>query len=97
MGDSRFYLKGTFSIYGEDFPFDWSLNWYDDGYGHGIDDRIVQFFRESYEKAHWKYTEDERKGRAKRAEKEKERLERDELKRLQEKYGPVDATVTKAT
>ena len=53
MSDSRFSLKLTFTIYGETYPWDASLNYYDNG--DGMDDRITEFFVTSYRDAYEKF------------------------------------------
>lgn len=81
--DSRFTLKGTFSIYGKNFPIDMSLNWGSDG---GIDPRIADFFVDAYHDAHQAHISEHEKMRQEREEAEIESRERAELKRLTEKY-----------
>lgn len=83
MGDSRFSLKGEFRIYGEVFPFDWWLNWYDNG--DGIDRRIVEFFRDCHDKAYRKYLDETEAGHRIR-QKQEEDEELAEYERLKAKY-----------
>ncbi len=45
MGDHRADIQITFAMHGKTYKMDSYVNWFDNGYG--IDDRIVEFFRES--------------------------------------------------
>ncbi len=78
--DSRFKIKVTFSIYGREYPWEASLNWFaPDG---GVDDRIVEFFRDSYEDAKLAFDRDTDL----RLDEAKEAQERAQLARLKSKY-----------
>lgn len=85
MGDSRFRLKVNFSIYGEDYEWDASLNWSEDS-DTGVDHNIVEWFRESYRDAHYKYLEDARKANSEHEKKETGKKERALLAHLKTKY-----------
>lgn len=82
--DSRFTLKGTFSIYGKTYPMDMSLNW--SAWADAIDPRITDFFRASYEEAHDAFNLEMENDREARERSDIEAKERAELKRLTEKY-----------
>lgn len=84
MGEHRFHLKAEFSIYGQTYRCDMSRNW-DEG-SSGIDDRILEFIRSSYEDAREKDMEAEIAEQHARELVETERRERAELARLQAKY-----------
>lgn len=84
MGDSRFNLKAEFSIYGQTYKCDWSLNWSaEDG---EIDRRITEWFLTCYDTA-WRKRQDViyEQDSERCATQEKERELR-ELRRLKEKY-----------
>jgi hypothetical protein len=85
MTDHKASIKVEFSIYGETYKMDSWINWSVGGEVYEIDDRVLNFFRDSYLDARGKYDdasgETERKAAA-----ETERLERAELERLKAKY-----------
>lgn len=83
--DSKFSLKATFSIYGEEYKADWWLNWSADD-PNQIDRRITEWFLECHDKAKAKWDAEiyERQSEH-RAAQEKER-ELADLKRLRKKY-----------
>ena len=90
MGDSRFHLKGKFEIYGKEFPFDFSLNWFDED-ETGVDHRISAFFRDSYRIAKEAYDDADLDYQAQKSAKEREALEAKErliLAELKKKYEP---------
>ena len=84
MSDSRFYLRVEFEIYGQQYTWCPSLNYFDNG--DDMDDRITAFFvtsyRDAYNKFHEYNCEVERKARAVLKEKEERAL----LALLSEKY-----------
>lgn len=84
MSDHRFQIDVKFSIYGEDFEWDASLNW--DRYGsiEGCDPRIVEWFANKYAQARSGYDSYVEMQRAE----EQERRERGQLARLKAKYEP---------
>lgn len=83
MSDHRFHINVKFSIYGEDFDWDASLNWAPDN-NTGVDVRITDFFANCYAKARSGY---ETYRDMKDAE-EILRQEREQLARLKAKYEP---------
>lgn len=83
--DSRFTLKGTFSIYGKSFPMDMSLNWVS-GY-NGIDGRITEFFLTSHNQAYSDYLDEVEETDIANKTEATERKERAEFERLKAKYG----------
>lgn len=86
MSDHRFYIKVEFSIYGEDYDWEASLNW--DNHDGVIDSRIIDWFERYYNEARAKWDEqnaiDDRAKEARRI----EQSERAELARLKAKYEP---------
>lgn len=81
MSDHRFEIDVKFSIYGEDFEWDASLNWAPDYYT-GVDKRITDWFANCYAKARSGYNSYQDM----RAAEDTERREREQLARLKEKY-----------
>lgn len=85
MTDHKASIKVEFSIYGETYKMDSWINWSVGGEVYEIDDRVLNFFRDSYLDARGKHDdasgETERKQAA-----EVERQERAELERLKAKY-----------
>lgn len=84
--DSRFTLKGTFSIYGKSFPMDMSLNW-SPRRSDDIDHRITEFIQDAYNEAHACHMDAMDDERGKREREEIEAKERAEFERLKAKYG----------
>lgn len=85
MGDSRAQIKIEFSIYGETYKADMSINYFpNDG---SIDDRVRDFFDVSYRKARSKFDELIYECEAESRAKAEEAAERAELVRLKQKYG----------
>lgn len=84
MGDSRFHLKVEFEIFGKEYKWSPSLNYYDRG--DGIDDRIFQWFVSCYEDAYRHWEASMEAANAERERIDTERREREELRRLKEKY-----------
>jgi hypothetical protein len=82
--DCRFHLTVKFHIYGKDYDWDTSLNWSgDDG---EIDQRITDFFLNSYEDALAEYRQRNWERETEQREKREREHELSELKRLREKY-----------
>lgn len=84
--DSRFYLTVKFSIYGK--VYEWknaSLNWSDNG--DGIDQRILDFFRDSHDEAYSLHQDAVWQSQKALRDAKEEQSEREELARLQAKYG----------
>lgn len=87
MSDDKASIKIEFQIYGEKFVADMWINY--DGY-NDVDDRVLEFFRDSYRQARAKY--DARTFEAERAERE-ERMrvqERATYEMLKKKFDPCD-------
>lgn len=85
MSDHRFEIKLEFSIYGEDFEWEASLNW--NAHDGGCDSRITEFFAGCYEIARAKYDAETAAEDERRALVLIEMKERAELARLLAKYG----------
>lgn len=83
VSDHRFEIDVTFSIYGEEFHWDASLNW--DNHDGVIDTRIEDWFLNCYTKARSGYDTYAEMQRAEEA----ERWEREQLARLKAKYEPA--------
>lgn len=86
MSDSRFTLKGTFSIYGKTFPFDMWLNWFTDE-DIGIDRRIVDWFKSMHDEAYYDYYFEARQDERRKELAQKEINERKLFEELNKKYG----------
>jgi hypothetical protein len=85
VSEHKASIKVEFSIYGETYKTDSWINWSVGGEVYEIDDRVLNFFRDSYLDARGKYDEASGEADRKRAA-ETERLEREELARLKAKY-----------
>lgn len=83
--DSRFQLKVKFSIYGEDYEWDCSLNWC--GNGREIDHRITEWFLRCHDEAYAKFQAELYERDTERREQEAKNKEIAELHRLIQKYG----------
>lgn len=84
MGDSRARVKIEFSIYGETYNADMSINYFPtDGL---IDDRVTNFFDASYRDAKGKFDEAAYKSEEGARNQRREAEEREELDRLKRKY-----------
>lgn len=81
MSDHRFAIDVKFSIYGEDFEWDASLNWAPDNVT-GVDPRITDWFANCYARARSGYDSYVNM----RAAEDSERREREQLARLKAKY-----------
>jgi hypothetical protein len=87
MTDHKASVKIEFSIYGVTEKMDAWINWSPDSSDcHPIDQRVVDFFRATYEKARAKYDEDVYEAQREERERQTERQERAELARLKSKY-----------
>ena len=82
--DSRFNLKAKFSIYGEDYDWDASLNW--SAEPGEIDRRITEWFLDCHDKARMKYDERNYEARERREAEETKARELADLERLKAKY-----------
>ena len=92
MGDHRISIKMEVKFHGVEETADWWLNWSDySSECHGVDQRVIDFFRDIHERGMEKYNdmiyESQKESR--------ERLQRDtelkELARLKDKYERTDA------
>ncbi len=88
MGDHRASVKIEFSIYGEKYTMDSWINWSVGGqHVREVDDRVIEFFQNSYLDARDKW--EEASGEADRRRKEEaEAVERAEYERLKKKFEP---------
>ena len=84
MGDHRADIKIKFTIHGKTYEMDSWINWFDDG--TGVDYRVVDFFRASWEDAKACYDAHCEDLYAKEHAAEIEAGERRELQRLKTKY-----------
>lgn len=84
MSDSRFHLKVTFEVYGQEFKWEASLNW-SAGLGE-CDERIAQWFADSYDTAYTKFQTAHFMAEAERRQQTEEAAEREQLARLRKKY-----------
>jgi hypothetical protein len=84
MSDSRFHLKVEFSIYGRDFKWNPSLNWY--GGDERIDSRIIDWFESCYAEAYAEYREGIQDDLEREERQRIEAEERAQLAKLKAKY-----------
>lgn len=84
MSDSRFHLKVTFEIYGQEFTWQPSLNW--SASPGECDERIVAWFVESHDKAYADFCEYNQQQDAARRAAAVEAEERAQLAALLKKY-----------
>ena len=84
MGDHRASIKIQFEMHGIKNETDMYVNWWDNG--QGIDERIVDFFRESVEESMNKYEEELNKYRIEEKRKNQELYDKQEYARLKKKY-----------
>ena len=82
--DSRFHLKAKFSIYGEDYDWDASLNW--SAEPGEIDGRITEWLLDCHDKARMKYDERNFEARERLEAEETKARELADLERLKAKY-----------
>lgn len=93
MGDHRASIKIEFSMYGETKKADMWINWSDySSECGGVDQRVVDFFRNSAEEMYTKFMENEWAAERKRKKRQEEEEERNEFARLKAKYEPGNAT-----
>lgn len=89
MGDSRADLKLAFSIYGQDFKGEMSINWTpEDCNGYEVDRRLLEIFDRWYRKARAKWEDEVFESQREQRAKEEEERERGEFARLKAKYEP---------
>lgn len=84
MGDHRASIEITFHLHGVTKKTNMYINWWDNG--DGIDDRIVDFFREASQEAMFQYEVDLNAYTIQREEKENEIKDLQEYERLKKKY-----------
>lgn len=85
MGDSRAYVEIEFSIYGKTYKTSMSINWSADDWS-GVDHRVSDWFRDCYEEAYGEFVSQVNEERMQESKVMLEKLEKEELKRLKEKY-----------
>lgn len=87
MGDHRAEIHITFNFHGKKYKCD--LDWinYCPTEVDGVDQRVVEFFRESFENGIRRFEKQVYESHQEQRERETERQERAELERLQTKYG----------
>jgi hypothetical protein len=87
MGDHRASIKIEFSMYGETKKADMWINWSGSSSEcSDVDQRVIDFFRESHTAMYAKFMEAEWREVRKREARETEERERKELERLKAKY-----------
>lgn len=95
MGDHRASIKIEFSMYGETKKADMWINWSDASSECSyVDQRVIDFFQESYQAMYDNYMEESRREAQKRIAREAEERERKEYERLKAKFeGGQDAVL----
>ena len=88
MGDFRASIKIDASIFGCADKIDMWINYEGKGEVNGVDDRIVMFFRDLYERAYAEYQNELYEAERAERESREELSERQLLKMLKEKYEP---------
>lgn len=91
MGDHRAYVSIEFRFHGKTNKQSWDINWFDDG--DGIDERIVEWFRECTEAGQRRYQKVVDEVMAERNKAQTEKRERTEYERLKEKFGKDESNV----
>jgi hypothetical protein len=86
MGDHRADIKIKFSMYGKTRDADMWINYSPDGEWYGIDQRVVDFFRDSYQAMRSEYDAEIIEIDLEREDAEKENAERAEYERLRAKF-----------
>lgn len=84
MTDMKASIEIKFEIHGESYEGDWYINYSPND--SGIDDRIVEWFSDCYEKASRVYLKNVDDYFKEKDKAENESREREELRRLKEKY-----------
>jgi hypothetical protein len=88
MGDHRASIKIEFSMYGETTKADMWINWSGSSSEcSDVDQRVINFFRKSYEDMYNKHMEDTWRAERRRKDREAEERELKEFERLKAKYG----------
>lgn len=80
MTDQKALIKIDFEFHGKHYKYDGWINYFDNG--DGIDDRVVEFFRESHKDGMSRYN----RKVARYYKDQEEKSERETLKLLKEKY-----------
>jgi hypothetical protein len=83
MSDFKASIKIEFSIFGVTEKTDMYVNYFADSECYGVDQRVIDFFREAYEKAYAGY----RNGLDDNQHETEEAAEREEYERLKAKFG----------
>lgn len=86
MGDHRATVKVEFSMYGETKKCNMWINWSPSSDYEGIDQRVLDFFTESYNQMYFKQLEYESREARKSLERVAEQQERQEYERLKAKF-----------
>jgi hypothetical protein len=84
MGDLRADIKIKMNLWGHNYKTDMWINYWDDGDGN--DQRVKDFFAESYRDAYSKYQTFIYDSQAKERKASEKKAELAQLKRLKEKY-----------
>jgi len=86
MGDFRASIKITFEMFDKKEKIDMWINYWPYSECDGVDQRVIDFFRENWEKFKRKHDSIVRKADTKRREAEEKENDLDELARLKKKY-----------
>lgn len=85
MGDHRATVKIEFTFHGKTYQMNSWINWSPDECS-GVDQRVLDFFRQATEDGLTRYHEEEMAYHAEQRKKETEENEREQLERLKKKY-----------
>ena len=91
MGDFRADIDLKMTMFGKTYKRNMWINYWDNG--DGVDDRIIEFFRESWNDARTRHDAIIYKSQAKERKAAERKFELAELKRLKAKYKAEDSTV----
>ena len=88
MGDFRADIKITMHLCGKDYHQEWWINYWPESEVHGVDQRLIDWFRDSWDdaKARCEHMVDE--SQREQREKDTEQRERAELQWLKDLYEP---------
>ena len=86
MGDHRASIKGEFSMYGETRKIDMWINWSPDSDYQGVDQRVLDFFRDAAWQMRARYESQFLEAMLKEQAAELEKKERSEYERLRAKF-----------
>lgn len=90
MGDFRASIKITFEMFGKKKECDMWINYFPDSECEGVDQRVIDFFRENWEIFKSRYDEIIWKSEKKERDAKEKEFELLELKRLKSKYEVKD-------